>query len=329
MKSKIPGSTFLVTGGAGFVGSYIVERLLHQNPRKIFIVDNLIRGSYENMKDFINDPVVEFIQDDIRNYSLMDDIIKQCDYIFHLAALRITRCADNPLEAFPVMAEATFRLIEAAKSHSIKKIIYSSSASVYGLATRFPTPETESPYDNKTLYGAAKLFGEQLLRSYADMYQLNYVALRYFNIYGPKMDTEGKYTEVMIKWLDCIRDKKNPLIFGDGLTTMDFVYVDDVARANIHALESDISDTVFNIGCSKETSLAELLDLLLKVNGSDLAPEYREARAINPVSRRLADISRAEKMLGFSPTVDLETGLLRLSQWYFSKIPKQSNTLEL
>lgn len=320
MKSKITGSTFLVTGGAGFVGSYIVERLLHQNPGKVFIVDNLIRGSYENMKDFINNPAVEFIQDDIRNYSLMDDLIKQCDYIFHLAALRITRCADNPLEAFPVMAEATFRLIEAAKNHSIKKIIYSSSASVYGLATRFPTPETESPYDNKTLYGAAKLFGEQLLRSYADMYQLSYLALRYFNIYGPRMDTEGKYTEVMIKWLDCIRDKKNPLIFGDGLTTMDFVYVDDVARANILALESDISDTVFNIGCSRETSLRGLLDLLLKVNGSEQAPEYRETRAINPVSRRLADISRAEKMLGFSPTVDLETGLMKLSQWYFSKI---------
>ena len=319
MKSKITGSKFLVTGGAGFVGSYVVEKLLQQNPGRIFIVDNLIRGSYENMKSFIKNPLVEFIRDDIRNYALMDELIKQCDYIFHLAALRITRCADNPSEAFPVMAEATFRLIESAKNHGIKKIIYSSSASVYGLAKTFPTPETESPYDNKTLYGAAKLFGEQMLRSYKDMYGLNYVALRYFNIYGSRMDTEGKYTEVMIKWLDCIRDKRNPLIFGDGLTTMDFIYVEDIANANILALESDVTDEVFNIGCRKETSLKELLNILLEVNNSDLIPEYREERAINAVSRRLADISKAEKYLGFTPTVDLEKGLKKLSEWYFSK----------
>jgi UDP-glucose 4-epimerase len=218
------------------------------------------------------------------------------------------------------MLKSTFEVAELCKKHKVKKVIYSSSASVYGLAQHFPTPETDNPYNNQTFYGAAKMWGEQLFRSYKFMYGLDYVALRYFNAYGPRMDTDGKYTEVMIKWLDCIRDSRSPLIYGDGSTTMDFVYVRDIAKANIAALQADVTDEAFNIGNCEETSLKGLLDTLLKVNDSTLTPEFREETSYNPVSRRLADITKAKKLLGFTPTVSLEAGLKELTEWYFSKI---------
>lgn len=222
------------------------------------------------------------------------------------------------------MLESTFDLAQLCVKHKVRKVIYSSSASVYGLAQNFPTPETDHPYDNQTFYGAAKLWGEQLFRSYKFMYNLDYVALRYFNAYGPRMDTDGKYTEVMIKWLDCIRDNRNPLIYGDGSTTMDFVYVKDIAKANVAALRADASDEVFNIGNCVETSLRELLEVFLKVNNSAMKPEHHEENSVNPVSRRLAGIDKAKSLLGFSPATSLETGLAELSAWYFEK-QKQKN----
>jgi len=236
-----------------------------------------------------------------------------------MAALRINACAANPRDGFDVMLRSTFELAELCVKHKVKKVIYSSSASVYGLAQNFPTPESDNPYDNQTFYGAAKLFGEQLFRSYKFMYGLDYVALRYFNAYGPRMDTDGKYTEVMIKWLDCIREGRNPLIYGDGSTSMDFVYVKDIAKANIAALNAEVTDMAFNIGNQVETSLSELLAVLLKVNDSNLKPEFREENSINPVSRRLADLTKAKQLLQFQSTYTLESGLKELSQWYFTK----------
>ncbi len=326
IKNKLTNSTILVTGGAGFVGSFIVEKLLKHRPSKIIIIDNLIRGCHYNMKSFIDNPLVEFIEGDIRDYVMLENNIKQSDYIFHLAALRITRCADNPKEAFEVMSQATFNIIDLASKHNIKKIVYSSTASIYGLAQNFPTPETDNPYDNKTLYGGFKTFGEQILRSYKDMYDLDYLALRYFNIYGPRMDTEGKYTEVLVKWLDIIKDGGTPIIHGDGLATMDFVYVEDIAEANILAMLSDCTDEVFNIAYQKETSLKELLQVLLKVNNSNLTPKHTETRAINPVSRRFADISKAKKILNYTPKVSLEEGLINMSKWYLEKRKEQYET---
>ena len=314
--NKINNSKILITGGAGFVGSYVVEELLKKSPKKITIIDNMLRGTNRNMQSFNSNDKVTFIEGDIRDVELMEKLISNADYVFHLAALRITRCAENQKEAFDVMVQATFNIIDLCKKYNIKKIIYSSTASVYGLAKNFPTPESDNTYDNKTFYGAAKSFGESMLRSYFDMHGLNYVALRYFNIYGPRMDTEGKYTEVMIKWLDCIRTNKSPLIFGDGSTSMDFVYVKDVALANIAALESDVTDEVFNIGFQRETSLKELLEIMLKVTNSKLKPEHRPDNTINPVNKRIANISKAKEMLGFQPTISLEKGLEELYKWY-------------
>lgn len=325
MPNKIKDSIILVTGGAGFIGSYVIEELIPLQPKKVIIIDNLIRGSRTNMKSFIDHPAIEFHEGDIRDTALLEKCITGADYIFHMAALRINACAANPRDGFEVMLKSTFDVAALSAKHKIKKVIYSSSASVYGLAQHFPTPETDNPYNNQTFYGAAKMWGEQLFRSYKFMQGLDYVALRYFNAYGPRMDTDGKYTEVMIKWLDCIRDEKNPLIYGDGSTTMDFVYVGDIARANVAALQADVTDESFNIGNCEETSLQGLLEALLKVNHSNLKPEFREENSINPVSRRLADIDKAKKLLNFTPTVSLEKGLKELSDWYFKKIKITAN----
>jgi UDP-glucose 4-epimerase len=319
MTSKINGARILITGGAGFIGSYVVEELLPHNPEKIMIIDNLIRGSHENMKSFSNDLRVEFILGDLRDTELLEKCISQSDYVFHMGALRINSCAADPKEGFEVMLKVTFDVAQLCVKYKIKKVIYSSSASVYGLAQHFPTPESDNPYDNQTFYGAAKMWGEQLFRSYKFMYGLDYVALRYFNVYGPRMDTDGKYTEVMIKWLDCIRDGKQPLIYGDGSTSMDFVYVSDIAQANVAALMSDITDNAFNVGYNRETSLKELLDLVLKANNSKLEPKHMPENSVNPVSRRLADTSKALNLLNFKAEVSLEDGLKKLSAWYFEK----------
>ncbi len=319
MQNKITNSSILVTGGAGFIGSYLIEELLTHSPKKIIIIDNFIRGSKENMKNFSSNPAVEFIEGDIRDEALMEKCISQVEYVYHMAALRINACAADPKEGFEVMVKATFNIAQLCVKYKIKKVIYSSTASVYGLAQNFPTPETDNPYNNQTFYGGAKIWGEQLFRSYKFMYGLDYVAFRYFNVYGSRMDTDGKYTEVMIKWLDCIRDGRQPAIFGDGTDSMDFVHVKDIAHANVLALLSDVSDEAFNVGDQVETSLKQLLDALLKVNNSQLEPVYKEANSINPVSRRLADISKATKLLGYTPSISLEEGLKELSAWYFEK----------
>ncbi|MBV6478171.1 MAG: UDP-glucose 4-epimerase [Ignavibacteria bacterium] len=322
-ENKIKNKTILITGGAGFIGSHLASELIGFDPKKIIILDNLIRGTKENMKKFMNNPLVEFVQGDIIDFDLTDRLIKESDYIFHLSALRINACTEDLTYSFNSMVKAIFELAESAVRNDVKKIIFSSSASVYGLAQNFPTPESDNPYNNTTFYGAAKLWGEQILRSYKNLFGLDYTALRYFNVYGPGMDATGKYTEVMIRWLDSIRNNTNPVIHGDGSTTMDFVYISDVVKANIAALNYDVSDMIFNIGSGKETSLKELLNLMLKVNNCDLKPHFADSNNYNPVSRRLADISLANKHLNFSPDVSLEEGLKKTSEWYFET--KQEN----
>jgi UDP-glucose 4-epimerase len=207
-------------------------------------------------------------------------------------------------------------VLEAAVAGKVKKVVAASSASIYGMAEEFPTAENHHPYNNRTLYGAIKVFNEGLLRSFNEMYGLPYVALRYFNVYGPRMDIYGVYTEVLIRWMERISVGKSPLIFGDGNQTMDFIYVEDIARANVLAAMSDASDDVFNVASGTETSLNDLANALLRVMDSDLKLEYGPARKVNAVARRLAGIANAQQKIGFTSEISLEDGLRRLVAWW-------------
>lgn len=314
---KIEGSRILVTGGCGLVGSTTIDLLLRDHsPAEIVILDNLNRGSLRNVDDALRDPRVKLVRGDIRDVDTVHRVTEGMDAVIHMATLRITACAAEPREALGVMCDGSFNVLEAAQRAGVKKVVAASSASIYGLAEAFPTKEDHHPYNNRTWYGASKIMLEGLLRSFNDMYGLPYVALRYFNVYGPRMDIHGKYTEVLIRWMERISSGQPPLILGDGKTTMDFVYIEDVARSNILALQSDIEDDVFNVASGVETSLNDLAAALLKVMGSNLKPEYGPERKVNPVSRRLADTTKAEKMLGFRAQVSLEEGLTRLVDWW-------------
>jgi len=311
------GANILVTGGCGLIGSTTIDLLLQEhNPGRIVIFDNLNRGTLSNVERALNDRRVTLVRGDIRDVEAVRKVTQGMDAVIHMATLRITACAAEPREALGVMCEGSYNVIEAAHEAGVKKFVTASSASVYGLADVFPTPESHHPYNNRTWYGASKVMLEGLLRSFNDMYGFPYVALRYFNVYGPRMDIYGKYTEVLIRWMERIAAGQPPLILGDGKTTMDFVYIDDVARSNILALRSDVSDEVFNVASGVETSLNDLAAALLRVMGSNLRPEYGPERKVNPVSRRLADTGKAERMLRFRARVSLDEGLRQLVGWW-------------
>lgn len=313
----IQGANILVTGGCGLVGSTTIDLLLRDHaPGRIVILDDLSRGTLANVDAALRDPRVRLIEGDIRDPGLVHEVTRGMDAVIHMATLRITACAANPREALGVMCDGSFNVVEAAQAAGVKKLVTASTASIYGLADSFPTKEDHHPYNNRTWYGASKIMLEGLLRAYNDMHALPYVALRYFNVYGPRMDIHGKYTEVLIRWMERIASGQPPLILGDGTQTMDFVYIDDVARSNILALASDAGDDVFNVASGVETSLNELAAALLRVMGSDLEPEYGPERKVNPVSRRLADTTRAERVLGFRAEVGLDEGLRRLVRWW-------------
>jgi len=314
---KIKGSKILVTGGCGLVGSTTIDLLLRDyDPAQIVIIDNLNRGTLHNVDEALKDPRVSLVRGEIRDVETMHEVTQGMDAVIHMATLRITACAAEPREALGVMCDGSFNMLEAAQAAGVKKVVAASSASIYGLAEQFPTREDHHPYANRTWYGASKIMLEGLLRSYNDMFKLPYVALRYFNVYGPRMDLHGRYTEVLIRWMDRIAAGQPPLILGDGKTTMDFIYIEDVARSNILALESDLADDVFNVASGVETSLNDLADALLRVMGSKLKPEYGPERSVNPVSRRLACTKKASEKLGFRSTISLDDGLSRLVEWW-------------
>jgi UDP-glucose 4-epimerase len=256
------------------------------------------------------------------------EVMHGIDIVFHQAAIRITLCAEDPRLALEVLVDGMFNVTEAAVKAKVKKIVAASSASIYGMAEEFPTTEKQHPYANRTFYGAAKAFNEGILRSFCDMYDLPYIALRFFNVYGPRMDIFGVYTEVLIRWMERIAAGKGPLILGDGKQTMDFVYVEDIARANIAAADSDITDDVFNIASGTETSLNDLAHALLRVMGSNAPLEYGPERKVNAVARRLADVSKAKRMLGFQTRVSLEEGLRRLVAWWQAERESELETKE-
>lgn len=310
----------VVTGGAGLIGSHIVDLLVAGREDgtygDIVVYDNLTRGRMSNLADAMARGPVEVVEGDVRDADAVTKVIDGADLVFHLAAIRITHCAEDTRLAHEVLGTGTFNVVDAAHRAGVSKVVASSSASVYGLAEEFPTLEAHHPYNNRTLYGALKVYNEGLLRSYNDMFGLDYVALRYFNVYGPRMDTVGVYTEVLIRWMNRITAGEPPLIFGDGKQTMDFIYATDIARANVLAAQSDATDEVFNIASATETSLNDLAAALVEVMGAELEPEYGPERSVNPVPRRLADVTAARDRLGFEAQVDLHAGLRELVAWW-------------
>jgi UDP-glucose 4-epimerase len=313
------GERALVTGGAGAVGSNIVDQLVRAGAREIVVLDNLVRGRRENLAWALANGPVRLVEGDIRDRDLVVELTHEIDVVFHQAALRITHCAEDPRLALEVMVDGTYNVIEGAMREGVRRVVAASSASVYGLAEAFPTTEQHHPYANDTLYGAAKTFNEGLLRSFHAMQGLDYVALRYFNVYGPRMDIHGVYTEVLVRWMERIEKGESPLIFGDGMQTMDFVYIEDVARANVLAASIASDDIVFNVASGMETSLRALAELLLKVMDSDLPVEFGPERAVNKVTRRQASTRLARDVLGFQADVDIEEGLRRLVHWWRSE----------
>lgn len=327
--SSVRGKKILVTGGAGTIGSNLVDLLAEGGAREIVVLDNFVRGRRANLAQALPSGVVEVVEGDVRDVETVKKVTEGADLVFHLAAIRITQCAEEPRLANEVLVDGTFNVIEAAAAAGVGKVIASSSASVYGMAEVFPTTERHHAYNNDTFYGAAKAFNEGMLRSFHAMYGLDYVALRYFNVYGPRMDIHGLYTEVLIRWMERIEAGEPPLILGDGTQTMDFVDVRDIARANVLAAESDVTDEVFNVASGTETSLRELADGLLEAMGAEgLEPVHGPARSVNSVVRRLADTSQAAERLGFTAEIDLRTGLRDLVQWWRSERSERSGDQE-
>jgi UDP-glucose 4-epimerase len=317
MTHSLRGERVLITGGAGAVGSNLADQIVRAGASEIVVLDNFVRGRRENLAWAIENGTIDLVEGDIRDRAQVAELMQGIDVVFHMAALRITHCAAEPRTALEVMVDGTYNVLEAAIEAGVRKVVAASSASAYGLAVDFPTTEAHHPYANDTLYGAAKVFLEGLLRSLNAMNGLDYVALRYFNVYGKRMDIHGVYTEVLVRWMDRIENGTPPLILGTGSQTMDFVNIEDVARATLLAAESDVSDEVFNVASGTETSLLDLAHMLLKVMGrEDLEIEFGPERGVNKVPRRLADTTMAKERLGFEAEIGLEDGLRRLVEWW-------------
>ncbi len=314
--TALEGARVLVTGGAGTIGSTIVDQVLEAGASDVDVLDNLVRGRRGNLDDALASGRVTLIEGDIRDRDLVHDLTRGKDVVFHQAAIRITQCAEEPRLALEVLVDGTFNVVEAAVDAKVDKLVAASSASVYGMAEEFPTTERHHHHNNDTFYGAAKSFNEGLVRSFRAMHGLDYVLLRYFNVYGPRMDVHGLYTEVLVRWMERIADGKPPLIFGNGLQTMDFVQTRDIARSNILAATSPVLEGVYNIASGEETSLLGLAEALLRAMDSELGVEHGPERAVNGVVRRLADTSAAERDLGWRAEIGLEDGLRELVEWW-------------
>jgi UDP-glucose 4-epimerase len=306
-------SRIVVIGGAGFIGSHIVDQLLLEHPAEILVFDNLVRGSRQNLSRALTSPKVRLIQGTITDVAGLRATMSGADYVFHLAALWLGECVHDPRNAVEVNVVGTYNVIEACRDLKIKRLVFSSSASVYGNALAVPMTE-EHPFNNRTMYGATKIAGEQFCRAFNDMHRLPYAGLRYMNVYGPRMDYKGTYVSVIMKVLDRIEQGLAPVIHGDGSQAYDFVHVEDVARANVLAMKASVSDEFFNVGMGTKTTINELVGKLLKLTGSPLKPEYHPQEHIF-VTHRLGSIEKAEKLLGFRAQVPLDAGLRSVVEW--------------
>ena len=310
---ELENSRILVIGGAGFVGSHIVDQLLDEPVREVVVLDNLVRGTRKNLSSATADERVSIVEGSILDTDLLGELMADTDYVFHLAALWLYECVHEPRSAVEVNIVGTFNVIEAAQAAGVKKVVYSSSASVYGDALETPMTE-DHPFNNRTTYGATKIAGEQLFRAFNEQHGLDYVGLRYMNVYGPRMDYKGTYVSVIMKVLDKIEAGDAPQIFGDGSQAYDFVHVSDVARANILALKSDATDVDLNVGTGVKTTIKELVDALLEITGSELEPEYLPQEEMF-VTHRVGRTGLAEELTGFRAEIPYLDGLRSVVEW--------------
>lgn len=306
-------SRVLVIGGAGFIGSHIVDQLLAEPVREIVVLDNFARGARNNLDAALEDDRVSLVEGSITDVELLDRLMEGTDYVWLLAALWLYECVHEPRSAIEVNCVGTFNVMDAAHRAGVKKVVYSSSASVYGDAAFTPMTE-DHPFNNRTMYGATKIAGEQFFRAYHEQHGLDYVGLRYMNVYGPRMDYKGAYVSVIMKVLDKIDAGERPVIFGDGSQAYDFVHVGDVARANILAMTSDATDVNLNVGTGVKTSIKELVDALLEVTGSEIEPEYRADEQMF-VTHRVGATERAEELIGFRAELPYREGLRSVVEW--------------
>jgi len=312
---KLQGGRFLVIGGGGFIGSHIVDQLVKSDAGEIIIYDNFSRGTHENLEEALRDPRVKVfpLGGDITQTDILSEAMKNVDGVFHLAALWLLHCHEYPRSAFEVNIRGTFNVIEACVTNKVKRLVYSSSASVYGNAVEIPMEE-DHIYNNRTFYGATKIAGEHMCRAFYERYGMNYVGLRYMNVYGPRQDYKGTYIAVIMKILDRIDQGLSPVVYGDGSQEYDFIYVQDVALANINAMQADVTDAFYNVGSGTGTTIRTVTELLLELTGSGLPIQYEPAGQTF-VTKRIGDPTKAARELGFRSTVDLRDGLKRLIEW--------------
>ncbi|HDZ91245.1 MAG: SDR family NAD(P)-dependent oxidoreductase [Deltaproteobacteria bacterium] len=321
----IRGKKILVIGGAGLIGSHVAEELLKEDVEEVIIYDNFCRGTLDNLAEAMKDPRCRIFEigGDIMQTDILDAAMKGVDGVIHLAALWLLQCHEYPRAAFDVNIRGTFNVLEACVANEVERLVYSSSASVYGDAVEEPMGE-DHPYNNWTFYGATKIAGEHMMKAYHKRYGLKGVGLRYMNVYGPRQDYKGTYIAVMMKILDNIDRGISPVVFGDGSQAYDFIYVRDTARANVCGLKADIPFGFYNVGRGIKTSIKELTELILKITGSDLPIQYEPAGQTF-VTNRVGSPTAAETDLDFRWTVDLEDGLRRLTQWRKSHISEVEN----
>ena len=313
---NLDGTKLLVIGGAGLIGSHTVDKLLKQDVKEILIYDNFVRGCAENLHDALKDSRVKIydVGGDILQTDILESALAGVDGVFHFAALWLLQCHEFPRSAFDVNIRGTFNVMEACVKKGVKRLVYSSSASVYGDAVVEPMGE-EHPFNNKNFYGATKIAGEAMLRAFHHRYGLDYVGLRYMNVYGPRQDYRGAYIAVIMKMLDAIDRGDSPTILGDGSEAFDFVAVEDCALANIRAMQATTTDRFYNVGTGKRTSLKELAEMLIKITGSQKPIRYAPRSQATLVRNRIGDPKRASAEIGFTAGIDLGEGLQRLIQW--------------
>jgi UDP-glucose 4-epimerase len=310
----LAGARVVVTGGAGNIGSHLVDAALAAGAREVVALDALVRGVPQNLAQALGTGRARLVEIDIRDREAVEANVAGADVVFHQAALRWTRCQEHPRECQEVMVDGTFNVLEAAADARVSRVVLASSAVVYGEPIRLPIDE-DHPLNGRTVYGAAKAANEQLARAFAHLRDLPTTTLRYFNVYGPRMDIHSKYVEVMIRWLDLIDDGKPLTLFGDGSASADFVYIGDVVRANLLACEARRTDAIVNVCSGVETRMRDLAKLLLELTDSPTGIEYRPQPAAGLPQRRYGDPRRAEDLLGFRATTTLADGLRQLIAW--------------